>query len=313
MSISGYTNDVTDVVFSGNATGLAIINGGFNQLHDLRFSGNTTGLQVGTAGLAQGNNDISAKFNSNTTHINWANAGNASNILYASVWTATGETALAGTPSSSNKIDILSAGAGANTNNSTFTANVGIGVASSLNKLAVNAPVTADTLATTIITPTVATNKGLVVQGYTSQTADLIQGQSSAGAVLFKVGSSGNLTAQSATFTGTLTMNGHIITGNSSGSTTIAAGANAGTGATVSITGHDTSGTVAVTSGTGPTASVLATVTFAGAYGAAPKVVLTPSGNNGATLQYNYSSGTTTFTLNSGNARRLHCLHTATW
>jgi len=179
---------------------------------------------------------------------------------------------------------------------------LGVGTNAPANKLTVNAPVTADALATTIITPTVATNKGLVVQGYTSQTADLIQGQSSAGAVLFKIDSSGNLTAKSATFTGTLTMNGHIITGNSSGSTTIAAGAGAGTGATVSITGNDTSGTITVTTGTVPTAGALATITFAGVYEAAPKIVFTPGTATATGLQYYYGSNATTFTLNTNNA-----------
>ncbi len=165
-----------------------------------------------------------------------------------------------------------------------------------------NTPVTDDSTASVIITPTAAGNKGLVVQGYTSQTADLLQGQDSLGNVLFSVDSSGNLTAKSATFTGTLTMNGHIITGNSSGSTTIVAGANAGTGATASISGNDTSGTITVNTGTSPSAGTLATITFISAYGAAPNVVLTPKGNAAATLQYNYGSSTTSFTLNSGTA-----------
>ncbi len=153
------------------------------------------------------------------------------------------------------------------------------------------------------INTAVASNVGLIVKGYTSQIADLMQGQDSLGNVLFKVDSSGNLTVKSATFTGTLTMNGHIITGNSSGTTTIAAGANAGTGATASIVGNDTSGTIIVTTGTGPAVGVLATVTFANAYGAAPDVVIAPKTNgNGATLQYYTVPGTTTFTLNSNNA-----------
>lgn len=192
---------------------------------------------------------------------------------------------------------------GADNNYGAYIAgNVGIGTATPANKLTVNAPVTADAQATTIITPTVASNKGLVIQGYTSQSADLIQAQSSLGALLFQVDASGNLTAKSATFTGTLTMNGHIISGNSSGTTTIAAGANAGTGATASISGNDTSGTITVTTGTSPAAGTLATITFADAYGSATKVILEPQGANGAGLQHYTTPTTTNFTLNSGNA-----------
>ena len=106
----------------------------------------------------------------------------------------------------------------------------------------------------------------------------------------------------SLTVTGAATFNGHILTGNAGGSTTVAAGANAGTGATAAITGNDTSGTITVTTGTGPAAGVLATVTFAGAYGAAPGVVLEPTGANGTTLQHYMTSTTTTFSLNSNNA-----------
>lgn len=104
-----------------------------------------------------------------------------------------------------------------------------------------------------------------------------------------------------ATFNGTLTVNHHVITGNASGSTTIAAGAGAGTGPTVSITGNDTSGTITVTTGTSPAAGVLATVTFASAYGSAPGVILEPTGGNGATLQHYTTTTTTTFSLNSNN------------
>ena len=238
----------------------------------------------------------------------WAkNAVNSQTYYWVRISTtsapSTTPTAYITSPSTDTPLDIyVQAGDATPTFLVNKNGNVGIGTATPGNKLTVNAPITADASATTIVTPTVASNKGLVVQGYTSQTADLIQAQSSLGAVLFSVSAAGNLTAKSATFTGTLTMNGHIITGNSSGTTTIVAGANAGTGATVSITGNDTSGTITVTTGTGPTAGVLATVTFAGAYASAPNVVLTPKGNAAATIQYNYGSATTNFTLNSGNA-----------
>ncbi len=63
-------------------------------------------------------------------------------------------------------------------------------------KLAVNRPVTADSLANTILTASAATAKPLVVQGYTSQTANLIEAQDSAGTVLFDVESDGDVTLE---------------------------------------------------------------------------------------------------------------------
>ncbi len=298
---------------SSSAVGIDLQSGGNDYISDtvISMGQNSHGINVGSASNGFYGSFISAQIagylgsGATGTDVDWLQTVNVDNVLNIRNSTYSGETALAGSPAANNEINILSSGTGTNANYKNFssTNNVGIGVINSQNKLSVNAPVTADTLATTIITPTVASNKGLVVQGYTSQTADLIQAQSSLGAVLFSIDYSGNLTAKSATFTGTLTMNGHIITGNSSGTTTIVAGANAGTGATVAITGNDTSGTITVTTGTGPASGVLATVTFAGAYASAPNVIIAPKTNgNGATLQYYTIPGTTTFTLNSNNA-----------
>ena len=73
-----------------------------------------------------------------------------------------------------------------------------------------------------------------------------------------------------------LTVNGHIITGGST--PTIAANAAACTSPTVSVSGTDTAGSITVTTGTGCAGGgQLATVTFAGAFGATPKIVLTPA------------------------------------
>lgn len=67
---------------------------------------------------------------------------------------------------------------------------------------------------------------------------------------------------------------------------TIAAGAGAGTGPTVSVSrATDLAGVINVTTGTLPTLSAtVATITFNTAYGAAPKVVLTPANSNAALL-----------------------------
>lgn len=143
---------------------------------------------------------------------------------------------------------------------------------------------------------------GQIIKAYAGQTADLLQIQGSDASVLAKIDASGNLTAKAASFTGTLTVNGHIITGNTSGSTTIAAGANVGASPTLTITGNDTSGTFSITTGTGSGAGALGVVTFANAYGANARVVVTPTNANAAGLQNYVTSGTTTFTLNTGNA-----------
>ncbi len=310
VRITGATIGINST--SSGAVGIDLQSGGNAYISDtvINMNQNSHGVNVGSASNGFSGSFISAQIigyagsGATGTDVDWLQTANADNVLNIRNSTYSGETALAGSPAANNEINILSSGTGTNANYKNFSSanNVGIGVINSQNKLSVNAPITADTLATTIITPTVAANKGLVVQGYTSQTADLIQAQSSLGAVLFSIDYSGNLTAKSATFTGTLTMNGHIITANSSGSTTIVAGANAGTGATASISGNDTSGTITVNTGTSPSAGTLATITFISAYGAAPNVVLTPKGNAAATLQYNYGSSTTSFTLNSGTA-----------
>ena len=54
--------------------------------------------------------------------------------------------------------------------------------------------------------------------------------------------------------------------------------------------------------GTGPTAGVLATITFANAYGVAPHIVLTPANAASAAIQYYRGTATGTFTVNSGSA-----------
>lgn len=73
--------------------------------------------------------------------------------------------------------------------------NVGIGTITygTANKLIVNPYSTQDNLATTQINTSVATNKGLVVQGFAYQSANLMEIQNSAGTVLSKADSGGNI------------------------------------------------------------------------------------------------------------------------
>lgn len=101
-----------------------------------------------------------------------------------------------------------------------------------------------------------------------------------------------------------LEVQGHIITGNISGSTTVAAGAAACASPTISVSGNDTSGQISVTTGTGCSGGgVLATVTFANAYGSAPRVILSAADADASTLQYHTGTvNTTTFQLSTNNA-----------
>ncbi|HEY6737063.1 MAG TPA: hypothetical protein VI322_05090, partial [Candidatus Saccharimonadia bacterium] len=72
-----------------------------------------------------------------------------------------------------------------------------------------------------------------------------------------------------------LTVNGHIVSGGNTPG--IGAGAAACTAPAVSITGTDTSGTIQVVVGSGCSASgLLATVTYATAFGSPPHITLTP-------------------------------------
>ena len=146
--------------------------------------------------------------------------------------------------------------------------------------------------------------KGLVIKGVASQTANLQEWQDSTGTILGSLSAAGDLTVKSGTFNGTLTVNGHIISGNTSGTTTVAVNANAGTGGSASISGNDTAGVVTVNTGTGAAAGIQATITFANAYGAAPKVVITPKDVPGGGIfpQYQYNSATGTFDLKTFNA-----------
>ncbi|MDZ7785827.1 MAG: right-handed parallel beta-helix repeat-containing protein [Candidatus Saccharibacteria bacterium] len=106
------------------------------------------------------------------------------------------------------------------------------------------------------------------------------------------------ITVVSATVNGILTVNGHIVSGNTSGNTTIAAEVAACTTPTVDLSGNDTAGTITVTTGTGcASTGALATITFSDAYGAAPRVTLTPGNANATVLDYYRGSSTTEFTL----------------
>ncbi len=193
---------------------------------------------------------------------------------------------------------------------SRFDGNVGINATAAPNTLNLNTLTTADAAAQLAVSTDGTANKGVVVQGVASQSADLFQAQDSTGAVVASISAVGDLTVETATINGTLTfngnatINGHVISGNTSGSTTAATGAAADCSASglANISGNDTAGTITITTSTGACAAgTLATITFANAYGNAPEVVITPKDANGASLQYyNGSATTAAFTIDTG-------------
>ncbi len=222
--------------------------------------------------------------NTSNRFITWGDASNSSNEVHTRI---KGEVIINTSDSSALKVSTF-------TNNSLFWA------AADVRKVGVRIGSSGDLVGAFNVNTDAANVVGQVIKGFTSQSADLLQAQDSSGAVLAKISASGDLTVKNATFNGTLTVNGHVITGNTSGSTTVAAGTAACTTPTVNISGNDTSGTITVTTGTGCSGTgVLATVTFANAYGSAPKVILTPADANGSNLKYYRGSSTTTFTLNT--------------
>ena len=99
-----------------------------------------------------------------------------------------------------------------------------------------------------------------------------------------------------ATFGGDITVNGHVITGNStSGVTTAQVQAAAGSNATVTVSGNDTLGTITLTTGTSALAAGdLIKLVFAKTYGSPPRVLISPSNNVAAGLQFYRGTTTTT-------------------
>ena len=86
--------------------------------------------------------------------------------------------------------------------------------------------------------------------------------------------------------TGAITVDGHIVTGGGTPAITADSAAACGGTATATISGDDTAGTITVTTGVGGSCSAgdLATVTFNSAFGATPRVTLTPESASSESL-----------------------------
>ncbi len=235
-------------------------------------SANAHGIQIGTGAAIQ-TIVLGSTNSTSATTIQGGNGGGAVSVQAAasgtiSIGTTNSNTLIFGSTGQTGSITL-----GQSTD--TYTINVGTGATASGKTLTIH----------------------IGDAGVAGSTTNITVGSAIAGTLTVK---------SAATFNKTLTVGGHIISTNTSGSTTIAAGAATSCGGgspSASISGTDTAGVITITTGTTCSAGVLGTVTFAGAYGAAPIVTLTPANNNATGLQYyTNSSNTTTFTLDTNNA-----------
>ncbi len=112
-------NKITGAYLHGNTNGIKILSNE-NVITGALIASHTSGsgLILGEDGdvpYVVSNNRFEGKFNNNLTSINWGNASNTNNSVDALISTLSGQTAVFGSPSNSNRLDISSSGAGNNT------------------------------------------------------------------------------------------------------------------------------------------------------------------------------------------------------
>ena len=172
-----------------------------------------------------------AVISGNTVYLQSASATNPGLIN-------TGAQILAGAKSFTGSLSVAQA--------AVFGANVGINNATPANPLSINTLTTlaAASSAQVAISTNGTANRGLVLQGVASQTADLLQLQNSSGTVLGSFDANGGLTIAannnvlaSAATSGTTATAGINVTGQKGGNTTGTTGQLAGTGASQTILG----------------------------------------------------------------------------
>ena len=95
-------------------------------------------------------------------------------------------------------------------------------------------------------------------------------------------------------------LNRHIDAGGPS--PRVSGGSGVGGAGTVSISGSDTAGSVSLNFGTGPSAGILANITFGNSFSQTPHIVITPVGSNCAGLNYYINRTTTGFSIGTTNA-----------
>ena len=163
-----------------------LIQGTAGQTADLlqiRDDVNTTLLSVGATG------NINA---AGTLTVNGAITA-SSTMSVAGKFTATGSNTLfKNATNSTTAFQVQQANGTSVFGVDTTNGRIGVGVATPANKLSVNTLTTANSTAQVAIGTGVAGNKGLVIQGVASQTANLFEAQSSTGSALASIGATGN-------------------------------------------------------------------------------------------------------------------------
>ncbi len=103
------------------------------------------------------------------------------------------------------------------------------------------------------------------------------------------------ITTSTLQLNGDLTFTHHVTAG---GVTPGRSNGNAlGSGGTASVSGSDTAGSISLSTGSGPSAGCLVTVTFAAKFNSTPHVVVTPIGAAAGGLGYYITRTTTSFTV----------------
>ncbi|HKU18309.1 MAG TPA: hypothetical protein VJP80_03460 [Candidatus Saccharimonadales bacterium] len=266
QGVTSQTADLVDVkTASGGTTVLSVGSDGtaiFQGVQPASSSGN--GTNPGVLGFGY---TVTGAAGGNTTGTTGQSGGNGAAI---SLTAGAGGTAPSGSTNGSGGNLFLSGGAaGAGAGGAGFRGNVilqssggfvGIANAGPGNTLSVQSLSTADSSAQVAIGTGTSSNKGLIVQGVSGQTADLLQVQSNSGAagVLFAVSSAGDLTTQNinlaanksitlASGTGTFGQT-YVTTSASSAQSLSVTNNNAGAssiavnGQDITLVGHSTSG-----------------------------------------------------------------------
>lgn len=95
--------------------------------------------------------------------------------------------------------------------------------------------------------------------------------------------------------TGDLTLTRHIVAGG--GLPNRANGSALGSGGTSSVSGSDTAGSITISTGSGASAGCFITVTFAQAFTASPRVIVTPVGSSAGGMGYYINRTSTNFSV----------------
>lgn len=105
---------------------------------------------------------------------------------------------------------------------------IGINNAAPANRLSINTPATADSLAEVLVSASVATNKGLVIQGTSSQSANLFEIQNDGGSVLAGIDSAGALILGNTSFSSGATVSRSISLPDASGTVCLSSSTSCG-------------------------------------------------------------------------------------